>query len=124
MAEPTASKVTLMAALAALVGPLAAEYSVILAGALVGGLLSLSLREQPLLGIVRPLGHVVAGVALALLVAPLGVAVAVSLAPADWALPADLMLPVVALAVGVYWHRALTEWAPGIVERVLGRGQQ
>lgn len=119
MAEPTAAKVTLFAALAALVGPLAAEYSLILAGALVGAFAGLSMRTEPLPGWWAPLRHVSLGVLLALLLTPAGAAVAMWALPAGIALSIDAALPVVALAIGGGWHRALTDWGPALITRWL-----
>jgi hypothetical protein len=121
VAEPTSTKVTLFAALAAIVGPLAAEYSLILAGALVGGFVGLSIRHAPLPGWIRPLGHVLAGVGLSLLVTPMGALVAFGLLPSAWALSVDVLLPVVSLAVAMFWHPAVTRWLPGIVGRWANR---
>lgn len=120
VAEPASTKVTVLAALVALMGPLAAEYSLILAAALVGGFVSLSLRDEPLPGWLRPLWHVMAGSALALLVTPLGAVVAIGVLPTAWALSVDLVLPVVALAVGMWWHIALTKWLPALIGRKVG----
>lgn len=121
MAEPTAGKVTLFAALAALVGPLAAEYSLILAGALVGGFAGLSIRTEPLPGWWAPMRHVLLGVLLALLLTPAGASVAMWALPAGLALSVDSALPVVALAIGAGWHRALTDWGPSLITRWLPR---
>lgn len=119
MAEPTAGKVTLFAALAALVGPLAAEYSLILAGALVGGFAGLSIRAEPLPGWLAPMRHVLMGVMLALLLTPAGAAVAMWALPAGLALSVDAVLPIVSLAIGAGWHRALAEWGPALLARWL-----
>lgn len=120
MAEPASTKVTVLAALVALMGPLAAEYSLILAGALVGGFVGLSLRNDPLPGWLRPLWHVMVGSALALIVTPLGALVAIGVLPASWALTIDVVLPVVALSVGMWWHIALTRWLPALINRKVG----
>ena len=119
MAEPTAAKVTLFAALAALVGPLAAEYSLILAGALVGGFAGLSIRNAPLPGWWAPLRHVLMGVLLALILTPVGASAALWALPVGLALTVDAALPVVALAIAVGWHRALTDWGPALIGRWL-----
>lgn len=117
MAEPTAGKVTLFAALAALVGPLAAEYSLILAGALVGGFAGLSIRTAPLPGWWAPLRHVLLGVLLSLVLTPTGAAVAQWALPTGLALSVDALLPIVALAIGAFWHRTLTDWGPAVLGR-------
>lgn len=122
MADPTAAKLTLMAALAALVGPLAAEYSLTLAGALVGGFAGLSIRAEKLPGWWAPTRHVVMGVLLALLLTPAGAAVALWALPEGMAMPVESVLPIVAGAIGVWWHRALTEWAPRLADKLIGRG--
>jgi len=124
MAEPTAAKVTLFAAIAALVGPLAAEYSLILAGALVGGFAGLSIRAAPLPGILGPLRHVLMGVMLALLLTPAGAAVAQWALPATLALSVDALLPIVALGIGACWHKAMAEWMPRLLARWVGSGEQ
>lgn len=120
MAEPTVSKVTLFAAIAALVGPLAAEYSLILAGALVGGFAGLSIRATPLPGWWAPLRHVVMGVMLALVLTPTGAAVAVWALPIGMALSIDALLPIVALGIAAFWHRALSDWGPALLQRWVG----
>jgi hypothetical protein len=117
MAEPATTKLTAMAALAAFIGPMAAEYSLILAGALVGGIISLSLRKDPWPGRWMPFGHALTGVLTALVVTPLGALVADRLAPSGWELPSDLLLPVIALGIAAYWHRAATEWLPDRLKR-------
>ena len=126
MADPASQKVTLLAALAAVVGPLVAEYSVILFVAIVGGFIGLSVRAMPLPGIVRPLLHVLSGAALAAFVVPAAVLVVLAYVPTSWALTVDLALPVVALAVAIWWHPAITEWAPAVVgwllDKVRGAG--
>lgn len=117
MAEPTATKVTVFAALASLVGPLAAEYSLILAGALIGGFVGLSLRSQPLPGWWRPLQHTGLGVLLALVLTPVGATVAQWALPEGLAVSIDALLPVVSCGIAAYWHQALTAWAPGLLSR-------
>lgn len=119
MAEPTAGKVTLFAALAALVGPLAAEYSLILAGALVGGFAGLSIRTEPLPGWWAPMRHVLLGVLLALLLTPAGASVAIWALPTGLALSVDAVLPIVSLGIGAGWHLALTEWGPALIAKWL-----
>lgn len=123
MAEPTVAKVTLLAALAGVIGPLAAEYSFILAGALVGGMASLSMNGRQLPGFWRPTRHVATGVGLALLVTPLGAVIAANVLPRDWAIPADALLPWVALAVGAWWHKALSRWLPALLEKKVQPGE-
>jgi hypothetical protein len=132
MAEPATTKVTLLAALAVILGPLAAQYSLILAAGLIGGFVGLSLRDKPLPGWWRPAGHVLAGSALALVVTPMGAALAIHASPKTWELELDLVLPVVALAVAIWWHPAVTRWVPGLVgkkadlpseEKPKGRGK-
>lgn len=120
MAEPTAGKVTVFAALTALVGPLAAEYSLILAGALVGGFAGLSIRATPLPGWWAPLRHLLLGVALSLLITPAGATVAMWALPSGLALTIDALLPIVSLAIGAFWHRGLTDWAPALLARLSG----
>lgn len=115
MAEPASTKVTLLAALAVILGPLAAQYSLILAAGLIGGFVGLSLREAPLPGWWRPVAHVLAGSGLALVVTPMGAALALHASPKTWELELDLVLPVVALAVAIWWHPAVTRWVPGLV---------
>lgn len=116
MADPASVKVTLFAALAVTVGPLAAEYSLILAGALVGAYAGLSMRAAPLPGWFAPLAHVMTGVGMALLVTPAGAAVALWLLPATLALSVEAVLPVVALGVGAFWHPAL-RFGPGLLRQ-------
>ena len=121
MAEPaTAVKMTLMAAMAGVVGPLAAEYSLVLAGAVVGGIVSLSIRATPLPGFVRPLWHVVTGVSLALMTSPMFAAVGARVLPDTWAITGDVLLPGIAVATGVFWHRALATWLPAWIGRRAG----
>lgn len=115
MAEPASTKVTLLAALAVILGPLAAQYSLILAAGLIGGFVGLSLRDAPLPGWWRPVAHVLAGAGLALVVTPMGAALAVHVSPKTWELELDLVLPVVALGVAIWWHPAVTRWVPGLV---------
>ena len=112
---------TLLAALAAILDPLVAEYSIILFVAIVGGFIGLSVRPVPLQGIVRPLLHVLSGAALAAFVVPAAVLVVLAYSPTSWALSVDLALPVVALAVAIWWHPAITDWAPALVAWVRGR---
>ena len=120
MAEPTAIKVTLLAALAAAIGPLAAEYSFILAAAVFGGFVGLSVRQTRLPSSLLWIGHITAGAGLALLVTPLAAMVAVGMMPAGWAITTDVLLPVVAGAVGVWWHPMLTKILPGMFKRKFG----
>jgi hypothetical protein len=122
MVEPTSGKVTLLAVLVALIGPLAAEYSLIVVGALVGGYVGLSLRD-PLPGLLRPLVHMLTGAGLALVLTPAGAAVAIAVVPAGWKLSIDVVLPVVALGVAMLWHPALTKWLPGFVNRWVAGGK-
>lgn len=119
MADAASSKVTLLAALAAVLGPLAAEYSLILAAALMGGFIGLWLRADRLDGILRSLGHVLAGAGLAMIVTPAGALVALHLAPDSWALSVDVLLPIVAAAVAIWWRPALSDWLPGLVQKWL-----
>jgi hypothetical protein len=121
VAEPVSvAKVTILTALAGIVGPLAAEYSLVLAGAVVGGIVGLSIRTTPLPGLLRPMGHVATGVALALLTTPMASAVASRALPDAWAITAEILLPGVAVATGVFWHRALATWLPGWIGRRAG----
>jgi hypothetical protein len=122
VAEPTVAKVTLLAALAGVIGPLAAEYSFILAGALVGGMASLSMAELKLPGFWRPTRHVMTGTAMALLITPLGALVVSKAMPGDWAITADALLPWVAMLIGAFWHRAMARWIPGFLDKRLGAG--
>lgn len=120
MADPTSVKVTLFAALAVTVGPLAAEYSLILAGALVGAYASLSMRETPLPGWIAPIAHVMMGVMMALLITPAGAAVALWALPAGLALSIESVLPIVALGIGAFWHPAL-RFGPGMLRKWFGQ---
>lgn len=120
MAEPTAVKVTLLAAIAAFVGPTAAEHGLVVAAGLMGAFGGLSLRQPPLPGFFRPAGHVFIGGAFALFGAPLGIALVLKLAPAAWALEFDSVLPFVALCIGIWWHPAITRWVPGLVGKRTG----
>ena len=109
-----------MAAMAGIVGPLAAEYSLVLAGAVVGGIVGLSIRATPLPGFVRPLGHVTTGIALALMTAPMFAALGSSALPVAWEITGDILLPGIAVATGIFWHRALSSWLPGWINRQAG----
>lgn len=121
MAEPaTVAKVTLMAAMAGVIGPLAAEYSLVLAGAVVGGIVGLSIRATPLPGFLRPLGHVVTGVSLALMTAPMLALLGARVLPDAWDITGDILLPGIAVATGVFWHRALASWLPAWIGRQTG----
>ena len=120
VAEPATTKVTLLAALAVIQGPLAAQYSLILAAGLIGGFVGLSLRDKPLPGWWRPVAHVMAGSALALVVTPMGAAIALHVAPKTWELELDLVLPVVALSVAIWWHPAVSKWFPGVIGKKAG----
>lgn len=119
MADPVSVKVTLLAALTMTVGPLAAEYSLILAGALVGAYASLSLCEKPLPGWLAPTVHFLMGVVMALLITPAGAVVALWALPADLALPIEAVLPIVAVGAGAFWHPAL-RFGPGVLRKWLG----
>ena len=109
-----------MAAMAGFIGPLAAEYSLVLVGAVVGGIVGLSIRTAPLPGILRPFGHVVTGVALALMTAPMFSALGARVLPDTWAITGDILLPGIAVATGVFWHRALATWLPAWIGRQTG----
>ena len=122
MAAAEVKSVTLYAVLSSVLGSVAAEYSLILAAALVGGFAGLSIRTEKLPGWWAPTRHVVMGVLLALLLTPAGAAVALWALPEGMALPVESVLPIVAGAIGVWWHRALTEWAPRLADKLIGRG--
>lgn len=124
MTEPIASKVTLLLALSTMLGQAGAEYTLILAAALIGGFAGLSLREEPLPGLLRPFLFVALGTGLAAVVVPAAVAVVLAMMPSTWALRVDTTLPVVSLAVGIWWApalRAVDKAIPKLVERLLGR---
>ena len=120
MADPTSLKVTLFAALAVTVGPLAAEYSLILAGAVVGAYAGLSMREIPLSGWAAPLAHIMMGVMMALLITPAGAAVALWALPDNLALPIEALLPIVAMGIGAFWHPAL-RFGPIVLRKWFGQ---
>ena len=121
MAEPALTvKMTIVAAMAAVVGPLVAEYTLVMAGALVGGIVGLSIRATPLPGLLRPIGHVVTGVSLALMTTPMLAAMGAHALPNAWAITGDILLPGIAVATGVFWHRALSTWLPSWIGRRAG----
>lgn len=120
MAEPVAVKVTLLAAIAAFVGPTAAENGLVMAAGLIGAFGGLSMRQPPLEGLLKPIGHVFLGGSFALFGAPLGIALVLKLAPAAWALEFDAVLPFVALCIGIWWHPAITRWVPSLVSKRTG----
>ena len=123
MTEPAASKVTLLLALSAMLGQAGAEYALILAASLIGGFAGLSLRKEPLPGVVRPLVFVALGTGLAAVVAPMAVVATMASLPASWNLRADTVLPVVSLAVGIWWQPALTavdSAVPRLIKRWFG----
>lgn len=108
--------------LAGLIGPVAAEYSVILAAAVFGGIVGLSMRTPALPGIIQPVRHVATGIGLALLVTPLGAVVAIGMLPVAWSITTDLVLPVVSVGVGMWWHPMLTKFLPALLQRKYGGG--
>jgi len=117
MAEPTVGKLTVLAALAATLGPVWGEYAYILAAAFIGGYAGLSLYPERKTGIVRPTVHVLTGIGLALMLTPAGAVIASNIVPATWSFTVDLALPVVAVAIGAFWHPAITRWLPAIFNR-------
>lgn len=119
MAEPTtvAAKVTAVALLAGYLGPIAAEYSFVLVGAAVGGVVSLSLLATPIASVARRFGHVASGVGVALFTTPMVAAIASNALPVAWSITGDVLLPGVALGTGIFWHRALSDWLPGWLGR-------
>jgi hypothetical protein len=123
MAEPTVGKVSALALLAATLGPVWGEYAFILAGAFIGGYAGLSLYPERKDGFTKPLVHVLTGIGLALMLTPAGAVIASNALPQAWKFTADLALPVIAVAIGAFWHPALTRWIPALFNRTTGTGK-
>lgn len=116
MAEPatTTVKVTLLAALAAVVGPLAAQYSLILAGAVVGAIASVSMADPDDFATAgAAVWHGALSVFVALVATPFGVWIATAWSSKQGeGLAADALWALVAFAISGAWLRFLQRFAP------------
>jgi hypothetical protein len=106
MAAAEVKTVTLFALLSSALGTVAAEYSLVLAGAIIGGAISLSTGPRTT-GVLASLRSFLAGVGCALLFTlPLS-ALASGLTMTWLQLPREELIAAVAGLIGLFWQRGL-----------------